>query len=130
MRRPSCSDERPTCSGLTLVSVCPHAGTSATVDSHSSTASSVIFLFMMSGPLLRRCSLERDGLDTQIAARMQLEALHALGVGGRLDLVVHEHPRRVVHQDALRFAIQLCALLLIGGQPRLVQQLVVLVVPV
>src|SRR2546425_7891068 len=123
--RPSRSDDRPTCSGLTLDRV--WACTRATVDSHSSAASSAICLFI--GVLSRFSgSLQRDRLDAEIEARVQLEALHALGVRGRLDLVVDEHPRRVVHQDALGLAVQLRALLLIGGEPRLVQQLVVLVV--
>src|SRR2546425_4419444 len=122
---PSRSDDRPTCSGLTLDRV--WACTRATVDSHSSAASSAIFLFI---GVLSRCSdsLQRDRLDAEIEARMQLEALHALGVRGGLDLVVDEHPRRVVDQDALGLAVQLRALLLVGGEPRLVQQLVVLLV--
>src|SRR2546428_7944552 len=124
MRR-SRSDDRPTCSGLTLDRV--WACTRATVDSHSSAASSAIFLFI---GVLSRCSdsLQRDRLDAEIEARMQLEALHALGVRGGLDLVVDEHPRRVVDHDALGLAVQLRALLLVGGEPRLVQQLVVLLV--
>src|SRR6266850_4535611 len=123
--RPSRSDDRPTCSGLTLDRV--WACTRATVDNHSSAASSVIFLFIgvFSG---FSDSLQRDRLDAEIEARMQLEALHALGVRRRLDLVVDEHPGRVVHQDALGLAVQLRALLLVGGEPRLVQQLVVLLV--
>src|SRR2546430_14742180 len=120
--RPSRSDDRPTCSGLTLDRV--WACTRATVDSHSSAASSAIFLFI---GVLSRCSdsLQRDRLDAEIEARMQLEALHALGVRGGLDLVVDEHPRRVVDQDALGLAVQLRALLLVGGEPRLVHQPVV-----
>src|SRR5882672_7956514 len=124
-RRPSCSDDRPTCSGLTLDSVC--AWTSVTAVNRSSAVSSAIFLFI--GVLSRLAdSLERDGLHAKVEARVQLEALHAPGVRGRLDLVIDEHPRRVVHQDALGLAVELRALLLIGGEPRLVQQLVVLVV--
>src|SRR3989449_11470023 len=123
--RPRRSDDSPTCSGLTLDRV--WAWTSATVDNHSSAASSAIFLFI--GVLSRFSdSLQRDRLDAEIEARMQLEALHALGVRGGLDLVVDEHPRRVVDQDALGLAVQLRALLLVGGEPRLVQQLVVLLV--
>src|SRR2546428_194534 len=111
----------PTSSGLTLDRV--WGCTRATVDSHSSAASSAIFLFI---GVLSRCSdsLQRDRLDAEIEARMQLEALHALGVRGGLDLVVDEHPRRVVDQDALGLTVQLRALLPIGGEPRLVQQLV------
>src|SRR6267378_6570585 len=123
--RPSRSDDRPTCSGLTLDRV--WACTRATVDSHSSAASSAIFFFIgVLSPFSD--SLQRDRLDAKVEARVQLEALHALGVSGGLDLVVDEHPRRVVHQDALGLAVQLRALLLVGGEPCLVQQLIVLVV--
>src|SRR2546425_10079406 len=123
--RPSRSDDRPTCSGLTLDRV--WARTRATVDSHSSAASSAVFRFI---GVLSRCSdsLQRDRLDAEIEARMQLEALHALGVRGGLDLVVDEHPRRVVDQDALGLTVQLRALLLVGGEPRLVQQVVAVLV--
>src|SRR6185503_14211247 len=52
-------------------------------------------------------SPQRDRLDPEIEARVELEPLHALGERGDLDLVVDEDPRRVVVEDALRLAVQL-----------------------
>ena len=45
---------------------------------------------------------------------MELEALHALGRGGDLHLVVDENPRRVLDEDLLRLAVELGALGLVG----------------
>src|SRR5207244_13615317 len=74
--------------------------------------------------------LERDRLHAQAEARMEPEALDPLRVGGRLHLVVDEHPRRIVVQDALRFAVPLGALRLLGDCPRLAHPLVEDLVPV
>src|SRR5881409_1631738 len=129
--RPRCSEDRPTCSGRTLDSVWAATDTGArtTTNSHSTIANSAILLVMTLGPPSGRRSLaERNRLDTQIEARVQLEAVHAPGVRGRLDLMVHEHLRRIVHEDALGLAIELRPFLLVGGEPRLLQQLVVLLV--
>src|SRR5262245_66028559 len=51
-------------------------------------------------------SLQRDRLDAQVEARVELEALHPLGVGGGLDLVVDEDPRRIVDEDALSLTVE------------------------
>jgi len=59
---------------------------------------------------------------------VELESLHALGVGGGLDLVVDEDPRRVIDQQLLGLPVELGALGLIGRDPRLVEQLVVFLV--
>src|SRR5262245_64890412 len=72
----------------------------------------------------RSASLQRDRLDTEVEARVKLEPLDALGVRRRLDLVVDEDPRRIVHENALRLAVERGALALIGREPRLVQELV------
>src|SRR4029453_15519765 len=73
-------------------------------------------------------SLQRDRLDAEVEARMELEPLHALAVRRGLDLVIDEDPRRVLDQQALGLAVELGPLGLIGRQPRLVEQLVVLLV--
>src|SRR5439155_20983951 len=106
--RPSRSDDRPTCSGLTLDRV--WACTRATVDSHSSAASSAIFLFI---GVLSRCSdsLQRDRLDAEIEARMQLEPLHALAGGGGLDLGCDEHQRGAADREELALGVHLPRLL-------------------
>src|SRR5688572_13229831 len=117
------SDESPTCSGLTVESegaVC--AETTMAGSSHSRTVRTMRFV-LITGRLLGR-SLDRDRHHAQVEARMQFEALHALAERGRLHLVVDEDPRRIVHQELLRVAVQLGALVLIRRQPRLVQQLV------
>src|SRR5262249_50248485 len=72
----------------------------------------------------RGASLQRDRLDAQVEARVELEPLNPLGVGGRLDLVVDEDPRRIIDQNALGVAIERGALALVGREPRLVQELV------
>ena len=58
--------------------------------------------------------LQRDRLHAQVEARVELEALHALGEGRGLDLVVDEDPRRIVDEDALRLPVELGALGLVG----------------
>src|SRR5258705_7435867 len=71
-----------------------------------------------------RTSLQRDRLDAEVEARVELEPLDPFGMGGGLDLVVDEDPRRIVDENALGFAIERGALALVGRQPCLVQELV------
>src|SRR5262249_43422073 len=66
----------------------------------------------------RSASLQRDRLDTEVEARVKLEPLDALGVRRRLDLVVDEDPRRIVHENALRLAVERGALAPIDRDPR------------
>src|SRR6185503_3259538 len=65
---------------------------------------------------------EADRLHPEIEARVQLEALHALRGRRDLDLVVHEHPRGVLDQDALGLAVQRGALGLVGDLTRLAEE--------
>src|SRR5678815_597115 len=69
-------------------------------------------------------SLQRDRLDAQVEARVELESLDSLGEGRGLDLVVDEDPRRIVDENPLGLAVEGGALALIGREPRLLQELV------
>src|SRR2546428_7710523 len=69
-----------------------------------------------------RTSLQRDRLDAQVEARVELEPLNPLGVGRGLDLVVDEDPRWIVDQDSLGLPVERRALALIGREPRLGQE--------
>src|SRR6185295_365260 len=71
-----------------------------------------------------RTSLQRDRLDAEVEARVELEPLNPFGMGGGLDLVVDEDPRRIVDENTLGLAIERGALALVGRQPCLVQELV------
>src|SRR5262245_63879481 len=59
-------------------------------------------------------SLDRGRLHAEVEARVELEALHALSERSDLDLVVHEHPRRVLDEDALGLAVELGPARLLG----------------
>src|SRR5262245_23550778 len=72
----------------------------------------------------RLTSLERDRLHSEVEARVEGEALHALGHRAHLDLVIDEDPGRILEEDALGLAVQLRSLGLFGGDPRLLEQLV------
>src|SRR5882724_5078929 len=72
----------------------------------------------------RRTSLQRDRLDAEVEARVELEPLNPLGMRGGLDLVVDEDPRRIVDENSLGLAVERRALALVGREPCLVQELV------
>src|SRR5262249_33696606 len=71
--------------------------------------------------------LLRHVFDAQVEATgMQAKALHVGARRDHLDLVVHEHHRRVLDDQALGLAIELDALGAVAGLPGLDEELVAL----
>src|SRR4029450_423648 len=67
-----------------------------------------------------RTSLQRDRLDAEVEARVELDPLDPFGMGGGLDLVVDEDPRRIVDENALGFAVKRRPYARVGRASRLV----------
>src|SRR5215471_1391220 len=82
----------------------------------------------VTGRAVRADSAEADRLHAEVEARVELEALHALRGRSDLDLVIDEHPRRVVDEDSLSLPIERRAFALVRDVARLGQERVELLV--